>query len=82
MNYNSDSTGEFNHISGERVNDKKQTMSAKILIAIAYGVGSKSYKMLLGLADTGTPTSLANTTILGSRSTKKKERKLWSTKRR
>ena len=49
-------------------------MSAEILIAIPDGVGSKTHKLLLGLADTKSSTSLANEIILGSRPRKKKEK--------
>ena len=42
LNYNSDSTDEFNHIEGQAKSTKKSTLCAEILIAVSDGVGSKS----------------------------------------
>ena len=63
LNYNSDSTEKFNHIEGQ-VKSKKSTLSTEILIAVPDRVGSKSYKLLLGFAETGTAASLANEKVL------------------
>ena len=48
-------------------------MSAKLLVVILNGVGRKLVKLYLGLAGTGTLTSLSNNTILGPRRSKVKE---------
>ena len=74
FNYNSDSTEEFNMVN--KINDsgtKKKAKSAEILLAIPDGVGSNKHKLLLALADTGTSSSLASSTVVGPRSKKKKK---------
>ena len=46
--------------------------SAELLIAVPVGVGVTRYKFLLGLADTGTSSSLANRDIFEPITRKKK----------
>ena len=59
MDYNSDNTEEFNYLKESKDTEKEsQPGSAEILLAIPDGVGSKSYKIIVCLADTGTSKSL------------------------
>ena len=74
VDYNSDTTEEFNYLKDSKDTEKEsQPRSAEILLAIPDGVGSKSYKIIVCLADTGTSTSLGNSKIFGPRSNKKKK---------
>ena len=74
MEYNSDTTEEFNYFKVSKdTGNESQPRSAEILLVIPDGVGSKSYMIIVCLADTGISTSLGNSKIFGPRSNKKKK---------
>ena len=76
MNYNSDTTEEFDMMKCDKAEVtilSKSAKSAEILMAVPNGVGRKSHYLYLCLADTGTSSSLANAKVVGPRSKEKKK---------
>ena len=71
LQYNSDSTEEFNNIENDCGVFKEKVTNAEILLSIPDGVGSKSYKLLYSLTDMGMSKTLVNAKIFGPRSGKK-----------